>query len=150
MAGESAAHLILFIAAVLIASSVSAVMVVTIQKVSLGIKDQGEYLKSAIATNFEIINDPLHIPTKTVGGNTAYVFYVKNIGRVPFEFTNSTVTVLIDGNIVPPINVTTSPEVIYPGQVGELDVIYDLTPGNHRITVVLSNGISDTLEFTVT
>jgi len=148
MSGESAAQLILFITAVLIAASVSAVMVVTIQQISLGIKEQGNYLKSAIATNFKIINDPLNIPTKTIGTNTAYVFYVKNIGADPFPFTNSTVSVLIDGNIIPPVNFTTSPTILYPGEVGEIDVITSLSPGNHRITVILYNGVTDTLEFT--
>jgi len=149
MSGESAAQLILFIAAVLIATSVSAVMVVTIEKISLGIRDQGDYLKNVISTNFEIINDPMNIPTKTIGTNTAYVFYVKNIGKTPIVFTNRTITVLIDGNIIPPANVTTSPEVLPPSQVGEIDVITSLSPGNHRITVVLSNGLSDTMEFTI-
>ncbi len=149
MSGESAAQLILFITAVLIAASVSAVMVVTIQQISLGIKEQGDYLKSAIATNFKIINDPLSIPTETVNGYTAYVFYVKNIGNVPFPFTNSSISVLIDGNIIPPANFTTSPSVLYPGQVGKIDVITTLSAGNHRITVILSNGISDTLEFQI-
>ncbi len=149
MSGESAAQLILFITAVLIATSVSAVMVVTIKQIAIGIKDQGDYLKSAISTNFEIINDPLNIPTTTVGGNTAYVFYVKNIGESPFPFTNSTISVLIDGNIIPPSNITTSPLVLYPGQVGEIDVVTNLSSGNHRITVILSNGISDTLEFSI-
>ncbi len=149
MSGESAAQLILFITAVLIAASVSAVMVVTIQQISLGIKEQGDYLKSAIATNFKIINDPLKIPTEIVNGNTAYVFYVKNIGKVPFPFTNTSISVLIDGNIIPPANFTTSPPVLYPGQVGKIDVITTLSSGNHRITVILSNGISDTLEFQI-
>jgi len=149
MAGESAAHMILFIATILIASSVSAVMIVTIEKMSIEIKNQGDYIKSVLSTNFEIINDPKIIPTKTIGTNTAYVFYVKNVGDSPFAFTNETITVLIDGVIIPKQNVTTSPSVLNPGDVGELDVITSLSSGNHRITVILENGISDSLDFTI-
>lgn len=149
MAGESAAHMILFIATILIASSVSAVMIVTIEKMSIEIKNQGEYIKDVLSTNFEIINDPTMIPTKTIGTNTAYVFYIKNIGDSPFAFTNETVTVLIDGVIIPKQNVTTNPSVLNPGDVGELDVITSLSSGNHRITVILENGVSDSLDFTI-
>lgn len=149
MAGESAAHMILFIATILIASSVSAVMIVTIEKMSIEIKNQGDYIKSVLSTNFEIINDPKIIPTKTIGTNTAYVFYVKNVGDSPFAFTNETITVLIDGVIIPKQNVTTSPSVLNPGDVGELDVITSLSSGNHRITVILENGVSDSLDFTI-
>ncbi len=149
MAGESAAHMILFIATILIASSVSAVMIVTIEKMSIEIKNQGDYIKSVLSTNFEIINDPKIIPTKTIGTNTAYVFYIKNVGDSPFAFTNETITVLIDGVMIPKQNVTTSPSVLNPGDVGELDVITSLSSGNHRITVILENGVSDSLDFTI-
>ncbi len=149
MAGESAAHMILFIATILIASSVSAVMIVTIEKMSIEIKNQGEFIGKVLSTNFEIINDPLKIPTKTIGTNTAYVFYIKNIGDTSFAFTNDTITVLIDGWIIPKQNVTTNPSVLNPGEVGELDVITSLSPGNHRITVILENGVSDSLDFTI-
>ena len=149
MAGESAAHMILFIATILIASSVSAVMIVTIEKMSIEIKNQGDYIKSVLSTNFEIINDPKIIPTKTIGSNTAYVFYIKNVGDSPFAFTNETITVLIDGVMIPKQNVTTSPSVLNPGDVGELDVITSLSSGNHRITVILENGVSDSLDFTI-
>jgi len=149
MAGESAAHMILFIATILIASSVSAVMIVTIEKMSIEIKNQGEYIKDLLSTDFEIINDPKMIPNTTIGGYTAYVFYIKNIGDTPFAFTNETITVLIDGMIIPKQNVTTTPLVLNPGDVGELDVITTLSPGNHRITVILENGVSDSLDFTI-
>ncbi len=149
MAGESAAHMILFIATILIASSVSAVMIVTIEKMSIEIKNQGEFIGKVLSTNFEIINDPLKIPNKTIGTNTAYVFYIKNIGDTSFAFTNDTITVLIDGWIIPKQNVTTNPSVLNPGDVGELDVITSLSPGNHRITVILENGVSDSLDFTI-
>ncbi len=149
MAGESAAHMILFIATILIASSVSAVMIVTIEKMSIEIKNQGEFIKEVLSTDFEIINDPVNIPTKTIGTDTAYVFYIKNIGSTSFAFTNETLTVLIDGQIVSKQNVITDPSVLNPGDVGELDVIVSLSSGNHRITVILENGVSDSLDFTI-
>jgi len=149
MAGESAAHMILFIATILIASSVSAVMIVTIEKMSIEIKNQGEFIKEVLSTDFEIINDPVNIPTKTIGTDTAYVFYIKNIGSKSFAFTNETITVLIDGQIVSKQNVITDPSILNSGDVGELDVIVSLSSGNHRITVILENGVSDSLDFTI-
>jgi len=147
MAGESAAHMILFIAAILIASSVSAVMIVTIEKMSIEIKNQGDYISNVLSTNFEIVNDPELIPNTTLGTSKVYTFYIKNIGTTSFPFTNDSLTVLIDGVIIPEQNITTNVPILNPGDVGELNVVTTLNPGNHRITVILYNGVSDTFEF---
>ncbi len=147
--GECAAHIILFIAVVIVASSLSVMMATTVQKISMGIEQQGNHVQKLLTTDFEIINDPANIPTKTVGTNTAYVFYVKNTGSNAFPFTNHTITVMIDGIIVPASNVTTTPLTLKPGQTGEVDVVTTLSTGDHTIRIVLYNGVSSSLEFSV-
>lgn len=148
--GESAAHIIFFIAIVLVASSVSAVMAVTIQKITIEISKQGEHLKDVISTDFEVINDPVAIPTKTVNGNTAYVFYVKNVGTGSFLFSNETLTIMIDGSVIPKSNIYTSPiGSLKHGEVGEIDVVTTLSSGDHKLRIFLDNGISDSFEFTI-
>ena len=145
MAGESTAHLILFIATVILASSVSTVMIVTIQKMAVEIENQANILKVVLATDFIIINDPTMIPIK----DSAYVFYVKNVGNNIIPFTNESLTVLIDGTLIPKQNITTSPSVLKPGEVGELLVTASLSSGNHRIMIILDNGLSFSFDFTI-
>ncbi len=147
--GECAAHIILFIAVVIVASSLSVMMATTVQKISMGIEQQGSHVQKLLTTDFEIINDPTSIPTKTIGTNTAYVFYVKNTGTDSFPLTNHTITVMIDGSLITPSNVTTTPSLLKPGQTGEVDVVTTLSSGDHTIRIVLYNGVSASLEFTV-
>lgn len=147
--GECAAHIILFIAVVIVASSLSVMMATTVQKISMGIEQQGSNVQKLLVTSFEIINDPENIPTKTIGTNTAYVFYVKNTGTDSFPLENSTITVMIDGTLISQANVTTSPSVLSPGQTGEVDVITTLSSGDHTIRIVLYNGVSASMEFSV-
>ncbi len=143
MAGESASHIILFITTVLIASSVSAVTFVTIQKMTIDLEFRGKAISEYLATDFEIINDPSKIPY--IDG--AYVFYIKNTGNTIIPFTNDTITVLIDGSAI--TDFTTNVYSLNPGDVGEIRLYTTLDSGNHRITVVLHNGISKSLDFKV-
>ncbi len=147
--GECAAHIILFIAVVIVASSLSVMMATTVQKISIGMEQQGNRVQKLLTTDFEIINDPTNIPTKTIGTSTAYVFYVKNTGTDAFTFTNRSLTVLIDGDIISPSSVLTSPSVLNPGQTGEVDVITNLTTGYHSIKIVLYDGVSSNLNFEI-
>ncbi len=147
--GECAAHIILFIAVVIVASSLSVMMATTVQKISVGMEQQGNRVQKLLTTDFEIINDPTNIPTKTIGTNTAYVFYVKNTGTNSFPLTSGSITVLIDGNVIPSANITTSPSLLNPGQTGEVDVVTTLTAGYHTIKIVLYNGVSSSLEFKI-
>ncbi len=146
--GECAAHIILFIAVVIVASSLSVMMATTVQKISVGMEQQGNRVQKLLTTDFEIINDPTNIPTKTTV-STAYVFYVKNTGTNSFPFTNRSITVLIDGDVIPSANITTSPSLLNPGQTGEVDVVTTLTAGYHTIKIVLYNGVSSSLVFRI-
>ncbi len=142
MAGETTAHLILFITAIILASSVSTVAFVTVQKMAIGFEHRGNDLINYLSTDFEIINDPTLIPY-----DNGYVFYIKNTGEREFPFTNDTVTVLIDGVVVN--DIYTTPFSLKPGDVGILKVNTTLSSGDHRLTVVLYNGVSKSFDFEV-
>ncbi|RLI79172.1 flagellar protein G [Archaeoglobales archaeon] len=142
MAGESASHIILFITTVLLASSVSAVTFVTIQKMTIDLEFRGKAISEYLATDFEIINDPSMIPQ--IDGK--YIFYIKNTGNTIIPFTNETITVLINGSVV---RFTTNVYSLKPGDVGEVIVYDDLNSGDHRITLILHNGLSKSLDFKV-
>ena len=146
--GESASHIIFFIAAVMVASSAATVMSITTYKISLNLAEESKHLREVISTDFKIINDPVNIPTESVGSEKYYVFYVKNIGIESFPFTKNTLTVLIDGKVVQ-FEVNPNGE-LKSGEVGKILVKFsEVGYGNHKMKIVLHNGISDSFEFTI-
>ncbi len=143
MSSESLTHMVFFITALLIATSVSAILYTTAYKVSLGIEEQGEALKKILRTDFEIINDPTQIPYDPNQGY--YEFYIKNTGSEEIVIDPSVLTVLIDGNVV---SFTSSDYSIGYAEVGTLYVYaYPLSSGDHRLFVILENGVSRSFEF---
>lgn len=142
MASSAATELVLFIASLLVAGMVAGGLYVVTQDVSNGITVRGKDLAYNLRVNFEIINDPENIPVS--GG--AYIFYVKNTGEVPFMFDNTSVIVFIDGNMMPPANLTFAninnpgSNQLYPYDVGEIQVNTTLSSGYHKIAVVISTG----------
>lgn len=142
--GEIASHVIFFIAVIVLASSISAMLFVTVQKMSMEVREQGEEFKKLIGTDFEVINDPVNVPYDSSKG--AYVFYVKNTGSEELIFTNSTLTVLLNGSAV---QFTTSTQVLKPGETGVLYVYSPQLTGDNRLMVISENGVKKSFEFTV-
>ncbi|AIJ05852.1 flagella protein G [Methanocaldococcus bathoardescens] len=133
----------MFVAVLLIAAFVAGILTTSTYKISINIGKKGDALATKLSQDFEIINDPGNITRNSSAGIT--IIYIKNTGKDPIIFTNDTFTVIIDGNIVG-INTTkqlTTPgsNVLYPGDVGEIDVNYNET-GYHKIKVVSDSGIS--------
>ena len=145
--GTSAAHIILFIAAVIVASSVAVTLSATTGKIAIGIEERGAVITKHLSGDIEIINDPLKIPVTS--GN--YIFYVKNTGERNLIFTKNSVSVLIDGVMIGSTNITLSsltPGVLKISETGEIWINVSLSSGDHRIKVVV-DGISDTMDFRV-
>ncbi|MBO8182205.1 MAG: flagellar protein G [Archaeoglobus sp.] len=148
--GDSSAHVIFFVAAVILASSISAMLVTTVEKVSIGLKVQGENLETKIGTDFKIVNDPVNIPVNNSVSPPEYTFYIKNIGTKSILMTESTLTVLIDGAFISEANLRLNPDgELKPGYLGQIFVRTNLSSGDHKITVILENGHSDSLKFTI-
>lgn len=136
-------EIVMFVAVLLIAAFVAGILTTSTYKISINIGKKGDALATKLSQDFEIINDPGNITRNSSAGIT--IIYIKNTGKDPIIFTNDTFTVIIDGNIVG-INTTkqlTTPgsNVLYPGDVGEIDVNYNET-GYHKIKVVSDSGIS--------
>ncbi len=155
-AGGPASELIMFIVAVIIAGSVAGALAYVTNDIAHGINDRGSLLADQLRTDFAIINDPNSIPVSGSGPYN-YTFYIKNIGKIAFPFSNSSVQVFLDGTLVPPSNLTftdTSGNEINslgPYEVGEIIVTRgsQLSSGTHTITVVLENGKKKSLIFRV-
>ena len=136
MASSVVSELILFIVSLLVAGTVAGGLYVVTQDLADSISYKGALIAQNLKLDFAIINDPEIIPTS----NGAYVFYVKNIGYEKIHFDTENVVVFVDGNLIPPSNLTLAPSILYPHEVGELRVSTNLTSGYHRIVVVVETG----------
>ncbi|XRO77378.1 flagellar protein G [Methanocaldococcus sp. 10A] len=143
MASNAISEIVIFVAVLLIAAFVAGILTTSTYKISINIGKKSDALATKLSQDFEIINDPGNIIRNSSAGTT--YLYIKNTGKDPIIFTNSSFTVIIDGSIVK-INTTnqlTTPgiNVLYPGDVGEIVVNYNET-GYHRIKVISDSGIS--------
>ena len=151
MASGVISELVLFIASLLIAGLIAGGLYVVTQDISDGINVKGEHLAYSLKLEFAIINDAENIPVES----GAYVFYVKNTGKVSFMFDENTTVVFIDGVLMPPSNLTftnlnePSSNMLYPYEIGSIHVTTSLASGYHKITVVVDNGERRSLIFKV-
>ena len=147
MASSVMSELVLFIASLLVAGMVAGGLYVITQDISDGILAKGQDVAENLRTNFEIINDPENIPVS----GSAYVFYIRNIGKESISFDPNSVVVMIDGSIIPPSNLTFEPSShLSPYEVGKIYVPTTfVSPGYHKITIVLDTGKKKSLVFEV-
>lgn len=153
-AGGPASELIMFIVAVIVAGSVAGALAYVTNDIAHGINDNGALMADKLRTDFAIINDPTNIPVSGNGPYT-YTFYIKNIGKTVIPFTSDSIQVFIDGNLVPPANLTFTDVngnpimALDPYEVGVIQVTRgtQLAAGTHKIVVVLENGKKRALIF---
>jgi len=144
--GASATEIVLFIGSLLVAVSVSGALGLTSLDIAAGIKEKGDIVKDKLNTDFEIVNDPDNIPISA----GYYIFYIKNTGTSNFYFNPSTVSVIIDGQMISSSNLVFSSSSgvdLKRAEVGQILVNTTLSSGYHTIKVVLHNGIARELIF---
>lgn len=147
-AETSSTHLIFFIAAMVIASGVVAVIYSNVNSFAGASRESASTLSNQLKTDITIINDPSRIP-KT-GDN--YTFYVKNTGRS--NLAPEHITLIINGGVIPADNVTVTvingDAVWRPVDVIQLIVTYPGMPaGDNNIRIISENGIDDTMDFNI-
>ncbi len=148
MGSLATSEMIFFIATLVLSVSVVGVLGGQTAHLTLGMENSAKGTSSLIQTDFQIINDPSHIPY-----NNGYVFYIKNTGENGIIFTNSTLSVLVNGTLVTgsllKVESPNNSGEIMPSQVGEIVVNMTIATGYNQITVTLSNGLSKSMEFQI-
>ena len=140
------AHVIFFVAAIIVAGAVSGMFIAVTMNVSTSLSDRGDRLQEQLDTDFEIINDPDNIPSS--GGN--YIFYLKNIGKGTLATSNETFQLFVDGEII-------ATEYYYFGDssisVSEVTEIYvntsKISAGDRTLRVVGPLAIEDEFTFEI-
>ena len=138
MASVSVSNLILFIAAMAIAAGVAGTMVDSVSGVSEALGAKSVDVAQDIETEVEVISDPGSGAIYDDGA-TEVTLLVKNTGSRSLPASAEGLELLIDGQYVPPGDVSVS--VIgggkwRPGEVVRVRVDRSLGAGEHRVVVI--------------
>lgn len=136
MADVSASTLILFIAGILVAASVSGVLISTVTDISNSLDQQGTRVAENIRTDVDIVSPS----DDDVYQNGNVIIYIKNTGSRTLSSDPKTVDVLLDARYQ--TNVTfeyfDNSSEWRPGEVIELTIAPEtLSQGDHHVTVIL-------------
>ncbi|MFC6954126.1 flagellar protein G [Halorubellus litoreus] len=150
MASSSVSSLILFIAAMIIAASVAGTMVTNVAEVSNAIDTRSVDAEQRIDTEIEIISDPGSSAVYDDPNATVSVL-VKNTGSNTLPDEPGKIDVLVDGQYVPASDqglTVLDGSSWRPGTVLRLEVDESLSPGEHRVVLVI-NGDREVFTFYV-
>lgn len=148
MGSLATSELIFFIATLVISASVVGVLGGQTFHLTQSIGQSSKTVSTTIDSSFKIINDPSDIPY-----NNGYVFYIKNTGSAGFDFTNSSVSTILNGTLLSGQEISYSTPsgngMLVPGQVGDISIKLSLSPGYYTLVVTLSTGISHSMVFQI-
>ena len=120
-------HVIFFVAAIIVAGTVSGVFIAITLNVSNSLSDRSDRIQDQLDTDFDIINDPNNIPES--GDTTSYIFYLLNIGGKTLDTSNQTFHFLADGDIISLEDYNFSDASIGPGEVTNVYILKKHFPG---------------------
>ncbi|WP_435194301.1 flagellar protein G [Natronomonas sp. EA1] len=146
MASVSASTLVIFIAAVGIAVTVSGTMVESVTDISDSIDQRSVDVAKSIDTDVEVISDA---GSDAVSNGTHVTLLVKNTGEGTLPASAEDLDLLLDGQYVAPSDVTVT--VIgggdwREGAVVRVEIARSLGAGEHRAVVII-NGEREVFRF---
>lgn len=145
MADSSTPQMIFFIAAVLVAASISSVFIGIGYDMAQKIEERGDAVKEQIETRISVINDPSFVPYE----DGVLTIYVKNLSP---DQIDKRMDLFLDGVLVNNYSLSiglSDPMVWGPGVVQTVYIRSVISPGDHHLKVVLTNGVSATLDFRI-
>jgi flagellar protein FlaG len=140
------AHVVFFVAAVIVAGTVSGVFIAVTLNTSSSFSEKGDRLKENLDTEFMVINDPENIPI----ADNNYVFYLKNIGNNKLITTNETFQLFIDGEIILKNNFSISDESVNPSDYTEVCIAQSvIDSGYHKLMLIGPLSVKEEFVFEV-
>lgn len=151
MASVPSAHLVIFIAAVVVSAGIAGVIVDSAERYGHSIgESQSEYAKD-VSTAVQIINDPGKPAASYDESADTLTLYVKNVGDRVIPAETEAVTVLVNGTRHPVGTVTVHGTSRWrPGTVAEVTVDVVLPSNSETRVVLVVSGDRDRYEFTTT
>lgn len=153
MSGETVSQLVIFIAALLIATSVAGTLIVSGDDISNMVSSQTEVVSDGLDTEIKIISDAQSDAIYD-DNEEEVTLYVKNLGASTIDATTTDITVFINGELAHPddivdVDVIDSDNLRWPpGAVVEITIDTTLDDGDNRAKVV-AKGASDEFWFAV-
>lgn len=142
-ADTTSTHLIFFIAATVVATATAGILSGVVTDLVGKASQRGEAFGDELVSEIKIINDPSAVVTSP---NT--IFYIKNTGSKTLDYENA--TVLVDGAIVTTTQTLLEGETVFrTGAIAQITYAASLSAGDHRVQVVMENGVKDELSFRV-
>lgn len=139
-------HVIFFVAALIVAGTVSGIFVAVTTNISGSFNEKGKRVETQLDTEFSIINDPEMIPLS----DNQYIFYIRNTGSKKLTTSNETMQVFIDGEIIIMNSFSFSNTSLYPSEYTMLQINSSIiTTGYHQLRVVGACGIGDDFTFKI-
>jgi archaeal flagellar protein FlaG len=138
--GTSATHIIFFISAVVIATTIVGALHGTAGQLSGGIGTKSESLHKELTTDLRIVNDPAEVQTNPL------VVYVLNTGSRAMD--PELIVLLVNGQVesISDLTVIDGGPMWYPGEILQITGP-SIGGGDHRVRVITDSGASDTLRF---
>ncbi len=144
MAAESSfTQMLFFIASILVAVSISGVIIGISGSMAQEIQTKANNASSEMGTSILFVNDPRYVPYHD--GNLT--LYLKNIGDITLY--NYNMLIFIDGEYIDhSVQVVgTNSTAWTPGNTIEIHAEIVLQPGDHSAKAITANGVSDTMDF---
>ena len=101
MSGESASHLVIFIASIVIAAGVGGLLISQTGNISSSVDEQASSFEERIDTQFSIISDTSESDDLFNGDESEIHLIVKNTGQIDPSIHDGIISILIDGQFVP-------------------------------------------------
>lgn len=145
MSDTSTTHVIFFIAAILVASSLAGVFIGMSSNIASAIESRGNSYSDKLETSITIVNDQTMMPYS----NSTLTVYVKNTGSSILLPTD--LLFMVDGSDQNSSNwsIIGSSAEWAPSTVLQVQLNIILANGDHSVKVVTSNGISDQMDFRI-
>lgn len=147
MSGVSVTHLVLFIASMVVASSVAVAFTGQVDDLTASLDQRGEDLSGEVRTDVEVISDP-GSQVYNRSGNENVTLLVKNTGARTLPDDGTAVDVVVDGTYVTNVSVTVVDDTVW-GETSVARVAVDgpaLDAGDHRVKLVV-NGDEEVFRF---
>lgn len=149
MASVSASHLIIFIAAMLVATAVAGTLTAEVNRLSSAIDEQGLDVSKDVRTDIEVISDSGSANCCHDEGNVTLL--VKNTGSQNLPKDANQVDILVNGSYEPDIEIV---EIVDSGEtewntgnVARINAtVGTLSSGDHRVKIIV-NGDEEVFTF---
>jgi archaellum component FlaG (FlaF/FlaG flagellin family) len=145
MSDAGTTQTIFFVAAIVVAASLSGVFIGLSSNMATAIEKRATNFSDKLDTSIKVINDPAFMPYN----DSNLTLYIKNTGSIILLPTD--MIVMIDGLLQNDSSwaIMGGATQWVPGIVLEVHLNIILANGDHTAKVVISNGISDSMGFRI-